>query len=142
MADPDLFPDQPEPEQHVREKSSDENAYSNISQNISALGSRLRVLEEQYTTLRNKSQLADNNLLEFEKDLRSDIKAIEEDLTDLKHMIRDLKDKLSAITSEMDNTVKEHEFKVVEKYIDLWNPGRFITREQLRKKLEEVLEEE
>jgi hypothetical protein len=39
---------------------------------------------------------------------------------------------------EMEIFARKDEIKVLEKYINLWNPIEFITEEELNKKLEEI----
>ena len=109
-----------------------------LSNNVIELGSRMRNLEGQYSTLRNKGQLTDQNMIEYEKEVRTEVKAISQDFLEVKRLLQDLKEKINMITSELNNSVKEHDFKVVEKYLDLWNPGQFVTREQLKRKIEEL----
>ena len=138
MDEPQLFPNQPKPEEHVKKNAAQEAAYNNISQSVTALGSRLRVLEEQYSSVRNKSQIVDVNLLEFEKESNRELRNLSDDVLEIKNMLQQIKEKVQIIDSELSNTVKEHDLKVIEKYVDLWNPTRFITREALKEKLEEL----
>ena len=72
------------------------------------------------------------------KEVRTEVKAISQEFLEVKRLLQDLKEKINMITSELNNSVKEHDFKVVEKYLDLWNPGQFVTREQLKRKIEEL----
>ncbi len=134
--EPELFPNQPDPDERMQEPR-DEEPQGAVSKNVTALGSRLRVLEEQYTTLRNKSQLVEDNLLEFEQNIREELNDLNDDVMDLKNRLRELQENLQVISEELDNTVKEHDFKVLERYIDLWDPRRFVTKEELHEKLEE-----
>jgi predicted nucleic acid-binding Zn-ribbon protein len=141
MDDPELFPDQPEPEEHAKQHEPEQQS-KDVSKSVTQLGSRLRVLEEQYTNLRNKSQLTDNNLLDFEQDLRQDVKSLNQDVVDLKHEVNELKDKLKVLDDQLGNAVQEHEFNVLERYVDLWDPTRFVTRNELKSFKEQYLDED
>lgn len=134
MAEPELFPDDPTSNEEPEEESEDTEQ---VREDVTTLGSRLRVLEEQYANLRNKTQLTEGNLLEFEQDLREDVKSLTEDVVDLKHRVKELGEKLEMIDEQVEDSVREHELKVLERYIDFWDPTRFVTQEQLERMLDE-----
>ena len=138
MEEPQLFPNRPNPDQHLKKQAPQQEAFANVSKSVTALGSRLRILEEQYSNVRNKSQLTEQNLLDFERDVRSELKSLSEDVLEIKSVLQEIKEKIDVVGSELDNTVKEHDLKVVEKYVDLWNPTKFVTKEALRESLEEI----
>ncbi|MFC1648590.1 hypothetical protein ACFL1B_03975 [Nanoarchaeota archaeon] len=138
MDEPQLFPKGPSPEEHLKKSGAQEKAYTSLSKNVTTLGSRLRVLEEQYSTIRNRSQMADSNLIDFTKDMNSELKSLTEDILELKRTLRELNESIDIVSNELNNAVKEHDFRVLEKYVDLWNPGQFVTKAQLKSHLEEV----
>jgi len=141
MEQPSVFSEQ-KVEHHAKKQSVEDEAYNQLSKNVTEVGSRLRILEEQYSNLRNRAQLTDHNLLEFEKDINKEVKALDEDVLDLKKMMQDILEKLSIVSSELANSVKEYDFRVIDKYVDLWNPGQFVTKDKLRQEIEDVLREE
>ena len=142
MAEPKLFGDRPNPDEQLKGKKKDQDpAVAELSNSITALGSRLRVIEEQYSIFRGKAQLTEQNLLDYEKESREDIRKIEDDLVDIKQMLKEMNEKLQVMDSELQSSVKEHEIQVLEKYVDFWNPGRFITRKQLKEKLDQLEKE-
>jgi len=131
------------PEQAVnpifeKKKSVDDKGptpYETLSKNVTSAGSRLRVLEERYSNIRKKTQMTDQSMLEFERDMRNEIRGLNQDLLDIKREFSEVKDSLLTITSEMKSSVKQNEFKVIEKYVDMWQPMNFVTREEFEKYL-------
>ena len=99
------------------------------------MSSRVKILEERYAYLRKKAKLTDQNLLDFEKNLNSEIKLINEDLMELKRNIHDLVEKLEIMKADQSNMVSLQDFKVLDKYLALWEPMNFVTREELKKLL-------
>lgn len=114
----------------------EETPYEAISNSVTGLGSRLRVLEERYTNVRKKTQLTDQNVLEFERDVKTEIKSLNQDLLEVKRSLSEINENLISISSELKKCVKQSELKVLEKYIDMWQPLNFITKDELNKLLE------
>lgn len=138
MVEPSLFPKEVSPaEEHVRKQSADSELIGRISKNVNNTAASLRILEERYSTLRNKSQVSEQNIIDLEKEVTEDIKMLSEDLVELKREMNDLKDKLRLISGEITNLVNKNEFKVMERYLDMWQPMNFVTRDELNRLLEE-----
>lgn len=132
-----MFPKEgPPPEEHVRKQAADADLFGRISKNVNNLAASLRILEERYSTLRSKSQVSEQNMIELEKEVTEDVKMLSEDLVELKHELSDIKDKLRLISGEMKNLADKHEFRVMERYLDMWQPMNFVTRDELNKLLE------
>lgn len=115
-----------------------ETPFEKLSSEVSSASSRLRVLEERYGNLRKKSQMTDQSLLDFEKDLRSEIKSLNEDFLDIKKGLSEINENLVLMTSELKSTVKQSDFKMIESYVDMWQPMSFVTRDDLKKVLERL----
>nr|MCK4929856.1 hypothetical protein [Nanoarchaeota archaeon] len=138
MVEPSLYPKEVSPaEEHIRKQSADSELFGRISKNVNNIAASLRILEERYATLRNKSQVSEQNIIELEKEVTEDIKMLSEDLVELKREMNDIKDKLRIISGEINNLVNKNEFKVMERYLDMWQPMNFVTRNELNRLLEE-----
>lgn len=142
MVEPTTFPRQgPTPEEHVRKQGADAELLGRISKNVNNIAASLRILEERYSTLRNKTQVSEQNIIDLEKDVTSDIRLLSDDSVDLKRDIKDVKDKLRLISAEMKNLVKKHEFRVIDRYLDMWQPMNFVTKNELNRLIEEKQKE-
>jgi 16S rRNA G1207 methylase RsmC len=115
----------------------DSQAMAQVSTMLIDLDRRLRVLEERYNNLRQKLHSTDQNLLESEKSFGRDIRHINEDTLELKRTVNDFSDKLGMFTNEMQNVAKSVDLKVIEKYLAMWNPTNFVTRNELREYLKQ-----
>ena len=124
--------------QHQKKPDQDSAMNTNISTKVNNVASTLRILEERYSNLRNKSQLSEQNLIDIEKDVTKDMKILSEEIMDLKHDIKDIHEKLTIITNEMQNLANKDEFKVLDKYLDMWQPLNFVTRKELERYLDSV----
>jgi hypothetical protein len=134
MVEPNFYPSETNPlQQPVKKQAPDFEAFNRISKNVNNVAANLRILEERYSTLRNKSQVSEQSMISMEKDIRADIRLLSDDLLDLKRNLSDIKDKLRLISGEVGNLVKKEDFKVVERYVDMWQPMNFVTRNELSK---------
>jgi len=124
-------------EQKKQDDGKKENPYEALSRNVSSIGARLKVLEERYTNIRKKTQMTDQNLLDFEKDINGELRSLNEDLLDIKRDTSEVNSNLVLMSSELNDSVKISDFKVVEKYVDMWQPMNFVTRNEFNKVMRE-----
>jgi hypothetical protein len=108
-----------------------------ISQELEGTISRLRVLEERYTNVQVELRVTEENMIKRNKKLTTDIKTLTMDITELRKEINEIKDKVLLIIKEMRNSAKREEIKVLQKYIEMWEPMNFVTH----KEVEEIIEE-
>jgi predicted nucleic acid-binding protein len=146
MAEPELFPNQPNVQDHVNKHKGDPS--KNKSSDMMVAGSelnnvatRLKILEERYSTLRNKSQITEQNIIEVEKNHYDDLRIINDDMSSLKHRLREITEKISLLSDEVSQFAHRNDLKVVQKYVEYWQPVDFVTRKEvndfLRKKFHE-----
>jgi len=62
-----------------------------------------------------------------------------QDLQEVKHTLFQIKETLKHLVREMENFGRKEEIRVLEKYINLWNPMNFVTAEELDRAIEEKL---
>jgi hypothetical protein len=125
-----------EQQQPVQVPKKEENAaYTQVAGIVVDLDRRLRMLEERYSTLRKKVQLTDHNLIESERSAFRELKVLNEDLMELKRTMHDFQDKIIMFQDELNNTAKSIDLKVIEKYLAMWSPQMFVTRNELKEYL-------
>ena len=113
---------QPKPVPRSAQRRQDSQAAMLLTERLNNMERRLRILEDRYGNLRKKTQLTDQNLISFEKELSKEVRAISEQVIELKRQTEDVNDKALKMYSELDKAARKHELKVVEKYLDLWQP--------------------
>src|SRR3989338_3479173 len=84
-----------------------------ITEVIVDLNNRIRTLENKYNLLGERLLVVNQNMIEEYKRLLREMKIINEDL------------------KEMELFAKKEQVRVLEKYIDLINPMRFVTTEEV-----------
>jgi ABC-type antimicrobial peptide transport system permease subunit len=110
---------------------------NDLSNQLHNFSRRLRVMEEGYINIRKKFQLTEQNMITNNKNQVSEIKTINSDIGELKSLIRDIKNEMILIIRELKLCAKTDEVKVLEKYINLWEPMNFVTHAELEKRLQE-----
>lgn len=108
-----------------------------IASIITDLDRRLRILEERYGNIRKKLQLTDQNIIESERGFVKDLKTVNEDTLKLKKQVNDYSEKISIFNDEINQTAKRTDIKLIEKYLDLWDPKNFVTRKELKEYLKQ-----
>jgi len=92
---------------------------------------RARILESKFGNLREKTLIVNQNMIQSYKNLSTEIKLLNEDIRELKTDMFELKENMQKIVQELRFFVGKNEFKVLEKYINMWNPLNFVTQKEV-----------
>ncbi len=110
---------------------------SDESQILAELTNRLRVLESKQSLFSEKLLMVNQNIIDEYKNFTNDLKSLRAEMTDLKKDVQTVKTVMKHLSEEAANFARKDTIKVLEKYINLWNPLRFVTREEVEKILQE-----
>ena len=75
------------------------------------------------------------------KKLIKEIKSLEAEIVDMKNDVNNIKNIIKHLTEEAKNFARKDSLRVLEKYINLWNPLNFVTQSDVKRIVEEELEE-
>ncbi len=120
-------------------KAPQQQDLSSFSEDIGNLTRRLRVLEEGFTNIRRSLQVTEQNMLGKNKVFATEIRTLTSDINDVKKEINEVKEKIVEIVRELEETAKREEVKVLEKYINYWNPIKFVTQNEVEAIVSEIL---
>src|SRR3989344_6139674 len=98
---------------------------------------RLRLIEAKYTLMRDRLLIINQNMIEQYKRMNKEISLLREEIKDIKKTSYDLKEIIEHLVSEMRFFAKVEQVKVIEKYINFWNPLNFTTEKDVRRIIEE-----
>ena len=136
-------PQQPKPHPGLfRKKAPAQPDFKAFTEDIGNLGRRLRLLEESITTIRRALQVTEQNMLGKNKLFATDIRALTSDISDMKTEINELKERMLDLVKELKETAKRDDVKVLEKYINFWNPVKFVTQNEVEAIVKEILKKE
>ena len=98
--------------------------------------SRTRGLEGKYNLLRDRVLIINNNMIEEYKRLMSEIKLMDSEIKDIKSDISKLKESIRHLVKEMDLFARKEDVQFLEKYINFWNPMKFMTEDDVLRIIE------
>ena len=110
-----------------------------ISNEVANIGRRMRTLEERTSNLIRKSQIAEQNMLMNNKKVVTEIKTINADINELKKGLDEIREHLRQVVEELKRCAKKEEIKIVQKYVDMWEPVRFVTRNEVEHIIQDIL---
>ncbi|MFH0936375.1 MAG: hypothetical protein V1815_01695 [Candidatus Woesearchaeota archaeon] len=108
---------------------------------LSDLNTRTRTLEGKYNILGERLLIVNQNMIEEYKKMINELRTQESDILELKKEIENLKDILRQILKEIDSFAKKENIKVLEKYINLWSPLKFVTEKEVEDIINRKLEQ-
>ncbi|MCF7866081.1 hypothetical protein K9L67_00570 [Candidatus Woesearchaeota archaeon] len=108
-----------------------------LNKTLSEISSNLRILEDRYYNLRKKIQLTDQALLDTQRSFFKEKRILGDDLIQTKMVVQELSEQIDLMRLEIVDAVKQKDFKVLEKYLDLWDPMQFVTRKEVDDLIEE-----
>lgn len=101
---------------------------------------RLRILEERYANQRKNLQVFEHNFISENKKLQSQQRILQADIDDIKKQLYEMKQRFDIMGAELQDTAKRQDVVVLEKYINLWEPINFVTRNEVEKLINFILE--
>jgi len=110
------------------------------SKAILTVTQRQKDLESKIDLMNEKMELLDHNSISNFKKINADIKSLRTDMRNLTSDIKDLKIFNTKVKKQLILMTTKDEVKKLEKYIDLWNPMSFITRDELEKTQKQTIE--
>ena len=104
---------------------------------LSDFNARIRALEGKYSQFGERLLVVNQNMIEEYKKIVKEIKVIEEEMKELRVDVLHMKEALKDFSKESELFAKKNDLKVLEKYINLWDPLKFITEEDVQRILAE-----
>ena len=102
---------------------------------------RTRTLDARYSNLERRSQIVEENMIEHHRKISSELKMLNEDLSDMKKQMAEMNERMGLMIAEMRELARKEDVLVLKKYIDYWDPLKFVTQKQVEKVVEEILRE-
>ncbi len=111
-----------------------------MSDEIRSISRRLRILEERYATQRKSLQVLEHNMLTENKKTQALMHSLQTDLDDMNKQLYEMKQKIDIIGGELASAAKREDVIILEKYINLWEPLNFVTRNEVEKLINAIIE--
>ncbi len=99
---------------------------------VSELGARVRTLENKYNLIGERLLMVNQNMIDEYKKLIKELKIMNSDMHEIKVEMANVKETMNMLVKEMENFASKNQMKVLEKYMDLISPLKFVTEDQVR----------
>lgn len=116
-----------------------EGSAQDVGGQLNNISRRLRLLEERYENLRDFLRSNEQHDLKYRKQYDKEFSTFSSEMNEYRRDFVDLRDKVRLIVKELKECAKSDELKLVQNYIDLWEPVTFVTERQVEKIIEEKL---
>jgi hypothetical protein len=114
---------------------------SHLVEDVNTVNRRLRVLEERHSNFRRRVQVIEQNMLSSSKKVLSEVKSVNSEISEIKRQIGEIENRIIMVIKELRLTAKKEEIEVISKYLEYWEPVKFVTVEQVEKIIDEKLAE-
>lgn len=121
------------------QKAPPQQPDTGMTEQVNLMAARMRVGEERYSELRKKSLVVEQNMLANNKKAMNEIKSLQTEISELRRSITAIEDKIITIIKELRLTARKEDIDVMKRYLDLWDPVKFITNDQVEKIVDEKL---
>ncbi|MBS3170588.1 hypothetical protein J4223_02310 [Candidatus Woesearchaeota archaeon] len=111
---------------------AEEQMQVDFTQLVNEIANRLRILESKQGLLSEKMLVMNQNMVEEYKKTLKEIKAIDADFKAVKMDLENVKNIVRHFSEEASKFAKQNDVKVLEKYIKLWDPLKFVTEKEVR----------
>ena len=113
---------------------------SGVTNDINTLSRRLKLLEEGFTNLRRFLQVTEENIIAKNKHYSAEFKTVNSDIMELRKELQEAREKLVLVIRELQTVARKEDVKVLEKYLNLWNPIKFVSQNEIEGIINEVLD--
>ncbi len=119
-----------------------EELQNKVSSSVLDIASRLKLVEQRIESLRGHLELLDGSLIEKHKSVISELRDTEDGTRSLRADIDGLKELSERIAKRMEALASKEEVKVLERYVELWQPLQFVTRAEVKTIVQSILKEQ
>ncbi len=109
------------------------------SQILTELVNRIRVLESKQSLFNERLLLVNQNMIEEFKTFMNEIKTVRTDVAEINKDLKNIKNIIKHLSEEAGDFARKDKIMVLEKYINLWNPLKFVTREEAERLVNESI---
>lgn len=111
-----------------------------VGAELNAVVRRLKLLEEQFTNIRRKQQMLEQNMLQNSKKAINENKLLNDDIIEMRETLGKIEDKAVLIIKELKLCAKKDEVDLLKKYVNLWEPVNFVTKKEVSSIVENALD--
>jgi len=118
-----------------------ESFKDSITQEVGEFSSRIRLVEQRIENLRRHIELIDTSLVEKHKAVIVEIRDVQDGMRALRADMEFVKDLSERLAKRLEAMATKDEVKVLQRYVEYWQPLSFVTRSEVKSLVENILKE-
>ncbi len=104
-----------------------------LIEKLGTFNDRIRIIEERSQQNRERLRVLDENLISKFKELKTETRRNRLEIEELRKNLEDITKTLKKVVNEISTFAKLSDIQVIEKVLDLIDPTRFLTKEDVIK---------
>lgn len=109
------------------------------TEDISELNRRMRLIEERNSSIDVRMEVVEENAVKRHQSLSKEFKTFLLDISEQKREINELKNKILEIIRNITLLARKEEVEVLRKYLDIWKPMNFVTRNEIEEIVKDTI---
>ena len=105
------------------------------SDRLNELTTRVRLCEERINQNKERLRVYDDQMIHDKKEMINEMSNLSSDISDLRKTIKNIEDTIHHIVKELELTAKKQEIQIIEKYVGMMDPTRYLTKEEYNQKM-------
>ena len=98
---------------------------------------RIRILENRYKNLSRREQLAEDNMMRFEKELNAEVRTVKNKVVETRRHLEQINERLDIVEGQMVDSASKYDLRVLEAYLNMIEPFEYATRAELKRLLDD-----
>ncbi len=127
-------------EEHKKNSQEFQSKVDTHSKALITVTQRQKDIENTLELLSEKIDMVDHNTVKDFKQILNEQKQLKDEINDLQGDIQKIKNYNEKISKQLKLFSTKDEVVKLEKYIDLWNPLNFVTRDELKDSQKDIVE--
>ncbi|MBN2111480.1 hypothetical protein JW707_00105, partial [Candidatus Woesearchaeota archaeon] len=113
-----------------------------VSDEMTNLSTRLKVLEERTSNMKKKQELIEQNMLSHRKKDSDEMEMLRDEIDEMRKIITEIENRVIMLIKELRLSAKKEDVDILKKYFEFWEPVKFVTQNQVESIVREMIEEE
>lgn len=118
---------------------AEDDTANSIAALLTDFSTKIRDLEERHNLLKEKVLLLGQSFLKEGDRMSKEMALMKSDIRDIKNEIERMKDGIQHIIGETADFARKEELSILEKYMKIWEPLKFVKEEDVKRMIDEAL---
>jgi hypothetical protein len=106
---------------------------------LSEFNVKISDLESKHELLRERVITLGDSFIKNRERLKKEINFVKDELREIKNSLHELDEKVSQIINETENFARKEELRLLERYMKLWEPLKFVKAEEVKEMIDDAI---